>query len=126
MELKEFIQQMKADIERLENMVVEPFRYVVIFKNDRHDTIYALMDGAYNKISEDAQNIMPMPWIDQVLRLRREDADRYAATHSCIENRKGERFFAEVVKLIAYRDMLLADHKRVLATVEKYNQGTQH
>lgn len=121
-QIESFIQQMNADIERLTNMVPDPGRYVVIFKNDKHDTIYALMDGSYNKISEDAQDIMPLPWIDQVLRMTRGDADRYAASHPCIENGKGEHFFSEVIGLIRYRDILLADHKRVLATVEKYNQ----
>lgn len=114
---------MNADIEWLTNMVPKPNQYVVIFKSDNHNTIYALMKGAYNMISKDAQYIMPLPWINQVKRMTRDDANQYAATHVCIENGKGERFFSEVVSIAEYRDILLADQKRVLAIVEKYNQN---
>jgi len=120
-QIESLIQEMNADIEQLTNMEPEPGCYVVIFLNSGNGTIYALMNGAYNMISKDAQYIMPLPWINQVKRMTRDDANQYAATHVCIENGKGERFFSEVVSIAEYRDILLADQKRVLAAIEKYN-----
>lgn len=123
--LLDVIQDLKQDIEHTENAIIEPNLYVVIWEsyrlpdNDPINTTYALCNRMCNKIGE-VQDVTPFPSLGLVRLMAYDKAIEIAGERCYLYNGRDDVFRSCVLKATTYRDMLLAEYKRQLASLESF------
>lgn len=123
--INDVLDGLKQDIANVESAEINPSAYVVIWEsyhlpdNDPLNTTYALCNRVCNKIGE-AQDISTFPSLGLVRLMSYDVATDIAFKRSYLYNGRDDVFRSCVIKATTYQDMLLAEYKRQLASLESF------
>jgi hypothetical protein len=123
--INDVLDDLKQDIANVESTEINPSAYVVIWKsnhlpdNDPLNTTYALCNRVCNKIGE-AQDVSIFPSLELVKMMKYDEATDVAFERSYLYNGRDDVFRSCVLKATSYKDMLLAEYKRQLASLESF------
>lgn len=123
--INDVLDDLKQNIANVESTEINPSAYVVIWKgyhlpdNDPLNTTYALCNRVCNKIGE-AQDVTTFPSLELVKMMRYDEATEIAFDRSTLYNGREDVFRSCVIKATTYQDMLLAEYKRQLASLESF------
>lgn len=123
--INDVLDGLKQDIAHVESAEINPSLYVVIWvsyhlpDNDPLNTTYALCNRICNKIGE-AQDVSTFPSLELVRFMRYDEATDVAFERSYLYNGREDVFRSCVIKATTYQDMLLAEYKRQLASLESF------
>ena len=123
--INDVLDDLKQDIANVESTEINPSAYVVIWEsyrlpdNDPLNTTYALCNRVCNKIGE-AQDVTIFPSLELVRMMRYDVATEIAFDRSTLYNGREDVFRSCVIKATTYQDMLLAEYKRQLASLESF------
>ena len=123
--INDVLDDLKQDIANVESTEINPSAYVVIWEsyhlpnNDPLNTTYALCNRVCNKIGE-AQDVTIFPSLELVRMMRYDEAAEIAFDRRTLYNGREDVFRSCVMKATTYQDMLLAEYKRQLASLESF------
>lgn len=123
--INDVLDDLKQDIANVESTEINPSAYVVIWEsnhlpdNDPLNTTYALCNRVCNKIGE-AQDVSVFPSLELVRMMEYDEATDISFERNYLYNGREDVFRSCVLKATTYRDMLLAEYKRQLASLESF------
>lgn len=123
--INDVLDDLKQDIANVESTGINPSAYVVIWEsnhlpdNDPLNTTYALCNRVCNKIGE-AQDVSVFPSLELVRMMEYDEATDISFERNYLYNGREDVFRSCVLKATTYRDMLLAEYKRQLASLESF------
>lgn len=122
--INDVIEGIKQDIANTESAEINPALYVVVWEsyhladNDPLNTTYALCNRVCTKIGK-VQDISSFPSLGLVKFMSYDEATNVAFERSYLYNGRDDVFRSCVLKATTYRDMLLVEYKRQLASLEE-------
>lgn len=123
--INDVLDGLKRDIALVESAEISPSLYVVIWEsyhlpdNDPLNTTYALCNRVCNKIGE-AQDVSTFPSLELVRFMSYDKATDIAFERNYLYNGRDDVFRSCVIKATTYQEMLLAEYKRQLASLESF------
>lgn len=123
--INDVLDDLKQDIANVESAEINPSLYVVIWKsyhlpdNDPLNTTYALCNRVCNKIGE-AQDVSIFPSLELVRMMEYDEATDISFERNYLYNGRDDVFRSCVLKATTYQEMLLAEYKRQLASLESF------